>query len=435
MKTKKRKTLIIVCALALAALLLVGCTQDTAALEYIGTENASSLALEAAGLTAGQVEQISAELSSKNGVDYYDVELTVDGVQYEFDVDALTGVIIESENVNATAENTTQVVSKVASTLEATETNTSTEDAAAAEAEASSSAGTDTAATSIITADEAKAIALADAGLTEGEVTIVKCKLDYDNGQQVYDVEFYTAAYDEYDYEISAATGAIVDFDFDPAKTTSANTGSTAAAGSSGTTSASASTGSSSTTSGSSSSGSSATSSGSTGTSGSSTTNDSTSSSSSTTTTSTLITESEARSIALSSAGVSESAATFTKTKLDTDDGRKVYDVEFYTTDAEYEYEIDASTGAVLDSDYEVRYTASTSTSTSTTTITADEAKAIALAQVPGATTSNIREFETDYDDGRLQYEGKIIYNGMEYEFEIDGYSGAIRSWEAERAD
>ncbi|MCC8356344.1 MAG: PepSY domain-containing protein [Oscillospiraceae bacterium] len=414
MKTKKRKTLIIVCALALAALLLVGCTQDTAALEYIGTENASSLALEAAGLTAGQVEQISAELSSKNGVDYYDVELTVDGVQYEFDVDALTGVIIESENVNATAENTTQVVSKVASTLEATETNTSTEDAAAAEAEASSSAGTDTAATSIITADEAKAIALADAGLTEGEVTIVKCKLDYDNGQQVYDVEFYTAAYDEYDYEISAATGAIVDFDYDPAKTTSANTGSTAATGSSGTTSASAGTGSSSTTSDSTS---------------------STSSSSSTTTTSTLITESEARSIALSSAGVSESAATFTKTKLDTDDGRKVYDVEFYTTDAEYEYEIDASTGVVLDYDYEVRYTASTSTSTSTTTITADEAKAIALAQVPGATTSNIREFETDYDDGRLQYEGKIIYNGMEYEFEIDGYSGAIRSWEAERAD
>ena len=35
-------------------------------------------------------------------------------------------------------------------------------------------------------------------------------------------------------------------------------------------------------------------------------------------------------------------------------------------------------------------------------------------------------------DDGRVEYEGKIVYGGMEYEFEIDGYSGAIRSWEAE---
>ena len=64
--------------------------------------------------------------------------------------------------------------------------------------------------------------------------------------------------------------------------------------------------------------------------------------------------------------------------------------------------------------------------------ISAEEAKALALAQVPGASASDIREFETDRDDGRVEYEGKIVYGGMEYEFEIDGYSGAIRSWEAE---
>ncbi|MBP3486562.1 MAG: PepSY domain-containing protein, partial [Oscillospiraceae bacterium] len=55
-----------------------------------------------------------------------------------------------------------------------------------------------------------------------------------------------------------------------------------------------------------------------------------------------------------------------------------------------------------------------------------------ALAQVPGATVDNIREFGVDYDDGRLEYEGKIYYDHMEYEFEIDGYSGAIRSWDVE---
>lgn len=71
---------------------------------------------------------------------------------------------------------------------------------------------------------------------------------------------------------------------------------------------------------------------------------------------------------------------------------------------------------------------------TGSSTITAAQAKSLALAQVPGATAQNIVEFETDYDNGRIEYEGKIIYNGMEYEFEIDGYSGAFRSWKAGRA-
>ena len=56
----------------------------------------------------------------------------------------------------------------------------------------------------------------------------------------------------------------------------------------------------------------------------------------------------------------------------------------------------------------------------------------MALAQVPGAAVSDIQEFKADDDDGRTEYEGKIIYDGMQYEFEIDGYSGAIRSWEVE---
>ncbi len=69
----------------------------------------------------------------------------------------------------------------------------------------------------------------------------------------------------------------------------------------------------------------------------------------------------------------------------------------------------------------------------STTAITADRAKEIALAEVPGATASDIYEFETDRDDGRLEYEGTIYYNGTEYDFTIDGYSGAIRGWDVER--
>ena len=124
---------------------------------------------------------------------------------------------------------------------------------------------------------------------------------------------------------------------------------------------------------------------------------------------------------------------TFIKSKLDWDDGRQVYDVEFYTSDyKEYDYEIDASTGSILSYDYDAESYTPPATS-SGTAITADQAKQIALAEVPGATTSDIYEFKLDRDDGRLEYEGSIYYGGMEYEFTIDGYSGAIREWEVER--
>ena len=38
----------------------------------------------------------------------------------------------------------------------------------------------------------------------------------------------------------------------------------------------------------------------------------------------------------------------------------------------------------------------------------------------------------SDYDNGRLQYEGKLFYDQTEYEFEIDGYSGEILEWDVE---
>ena len=121
---------------------------------------------------------------------------------------------------------------------------------------------------------------------------------------------------------------------------------------------------------------------------------------------------------------------TFVKCRLEREDGRQVYDVEFVTADyREYDYEIDPATGEVLSYDYDAESYVSTSGGSE---ITREEAQRIALEKVPGATAEDIYEFSVDYDDGRLEYEGEIRYDGMEYEFEIDGYSGAIRSWEAE---
>ena len=64
-----------------------------------------------------------------------------------------------------------------------------------------------------------------------------------------------------------------------------------------------------------------------------------------------LISEDEAKEIALKDAGVNEEDLSNIRIKLETDDGVKEYDVEFYSGRTEYEYDIDAVTGKILSRD------------------------------------------------------------------------------------
>jgi len=66
-----------------------------------------------------------------------------------------------------------------------------------------------------ISAEDAKTIALQHAGLAADQVTFMKSELDRENGNKVYDIEFYTQDRKEYDYEIHSQTGEIVDMDYD----------------------------------------------------------------------------------------------------------------------------------------------------------------------------------------------------------------------------
>ena len=132
-----------------------------------------------------------------------------------------------------------------------------------------------------------------------------------------------------------------------------------------------------------------------------------------------------AKSIAIKDAGFSEEDVKFVSAELDRRNGIEYYDIEFHADGKEYDYDIDALTGKVIGSETPAKPEDSSKLSET-------DAKKIALAQVPGAKESDIREFEVDYDDGRLEYEGSICYGEWEYDFEIDGYSGAIRNWEVE---
>ena len=63
--------------------------------------------------------------------------------------------------------------------------------------------------------------------------------------------------------------------------------------------------------------------------------------------------------------------------------------------------------------------------------VSMEEAMQIALARVPGATEQDV-SIELERDDGWLIYEGDILYNRMEYEFEIDAETGTVLKWEEE---
>ena len=166
--------------------------------------------------------------------------------------------------------------------------------------------------------EKAKEIAMSHAGVSAGSVSFIKAKLDHEDGVKVYDIEFYSGNA-EYDYEINAATGAIVSFDQDienyavptqPAAPTQPQSAAPTQAATQPQTAAP------------------------------------------TQAASSVISVDKAKQIALSHAGVS--GASFKKVKLDTDDGVRVYEIEFKVGNVEYDYDIDASSGAIISSSSEI---------------------------------------------------------------------------------
>lgn len=161
-----------------------------------------------------------------------------------------------------------------------------------------------------------------------------------------------------------------------------------------------------------------------------------------------------AKDAAIAAAGLDNSEVLVTSLERDWRNGIEYYEVDFVADGIKYEYDIDALTGKVIASEIEKEREKSPAQATPEAVVpetseevapvqttpaaakgnglTEEEAKKIALAQVPGADESHIYKFGIDYDDGKLEYEGSIIFEEMEYEFEIDGHSGAIRDWEAE---
>ncbi|MCD8216365.1 MAG: PepSY domain-containing protein [Clostridiales bacterium] len=334
----------------------------------IGEEAAKSLAYADAGVEAADVIYVKTEFDYDKGSQIYEIDFTANGKEYEYDIKADDGSVIKK-----------------------------TVELLPSERNVSNSGDS-------VTLEDAKEIALTDAGLTAEEVTFGKTGLDRDNHTAVYDVEFYSAEA-KYEYEISTSSGTI----YEKSKEILTQAQQTQQSQQSGQQTAAP--------------------------------QDTQSPSASTNanTASAAVTLEQAKEIAAADAGISISDATFTKTKQDRDNGVTVYDIEFYTDTNEYEYEISASDGSVREKSIEARKGYSKSTGSTGgnqsadtgTYISLDEAKQIA-AEKAGLSVSQVtfKKAKLDRDDGITVYEIEFYSGRTEYEVTVNASNGNIIEFE-----
>ena len=109
----------------------------------------------------------------------------------------------------------------------------------------------------------------------------------------------------------------------------------------------------------------------------------------------------------------------------------------------EYEFDVDACTGKVMEADAEPEEDFLEDIALQTVTVGNNEpnesgcigqekAKEIVLAQL-GLETAEFREKKYNPEDG--EYEFEFIANGMEYEFDVDARTGKVTKAEAEPDD
>ena len=151
----------------------------------------------------------------------------------------------------------------------------------------------------------AEEAAVKDAGVKMEDITGIRSHLEKDDGQYVYDVDFYVGDV-KYEYEINAETGKILEKDKEVKKTApkkaDTSTGIKDKKDAAGT----------------------------------------------------YIEIEEAKKIALKDAGLKEDEVTFCTVDFDNDGRIPEYEIEFIKGKMEYEYDIDALTGEILNSSSEV---------------------------------------------------------------------------------
>ncbi len=244
---------------------------------YITADAAKLAALAEAGITEENVTKLKVKMDCEHRVMVYEVEFTYDGIEYEYEIHATTGEILDSEIEKDDDKGNSQ------GKLPNVDTSTFIgEDAALAKA------------TAAFTAVDTSAIADS------------KVKLDEDDGVYVYEITLKTDS-KKYEYEIDAKTGEVLS---NSVKNINKGEGGNKGNGNAQEN-------------------------------GGALVQDS------------YIGENKALEIAIADSALSEADLMHKKAKLDNDDGIVVYEITLKTATEKHEYEIDAKTGNILESEHD----------------------------------------------------------------------------------
>lgn len=337
---------------------------------YIGETEAKRIAFEHAGVAESAAVEYECEMDYEHGRMVYDIEFKANDsanggyIEYDYHIDAENGEILKYDFEHDDDHHTTPAPGS-----------------------------------EYITSDEAIAFALERAGLNRSQVTNLKAEFKTEHGVALYEVEFDANGY-EYEIDVNAADGSILKFDRDydddhdhgghhenpTAAPTSAPTSAPTQAPGEGS----------------------------------------------------YIGTERAKQIAFNRAGVSANQVTNLKVKLDTDDGRVIYEIEFDANGYEYDVDVDAVNGNIVDFDKEAidddDDEPKPTPAPAGDYIGAERAKQIAFNRA-GISANQAAEIEVELDeeDGRMVYSVEFKAGGYEYEVEIDALTGEILDYDVER--
>lgn len=233
-------------------------------------------------------------------------------------------------------------------------------------------------------------------GAQPSEITLSEpIELEFEDGRMVYDIEFRKGD-SKYDFEIDAVTGELVSFEHKqkPDSATAPQNPQTAEPTESQVTPAPAED----------------------------------------------VGERSALEIALAHANVPGSEARIKEIEKKQENGVVYYEIEFFDDTFEYDYKVNAATGAIMkaekerDDDAEPEKTDKPSDSPET--IGTSKAKEIALRHADvSASAARKLKCELDREKGKLVYEVEFESDGYDYEYVIDAENGTILKHEKERDD
>lgn len=182
---------------------------------YIGPEKAKEIALTDSKLNASDVTFTRSKLSKDDNLTRYDVEFYTNNAEYEYDIDASTGVILDkdsdkikssytSNNSNNQKPNENSSNNSNTNSAMNTPNNNSNQ--------ANSTQSNSNATKQYIGVEKAKSIALSNVKVSG--VRFTEANLDYDDGIAIYEITFHKG-YTSYEYTIHAINGRILDKEID----------------------------------------------------------------------------------------------------------------------------------------------------------------------------------------------------------------------------